>query len=56
MKGRTMVFLIIFVCILSVILVYFWLQNFITKHDIDKALAFTNTKISFDYRQLYKIS
>lgn len=40
MQGKKMVMLILFVCIVAIILVYFWLQDVITEYDLDRALGF----------------
>jgi len=50
-----MVILIILVCVVAMVLVYFWLQNVITKYDLDRALIFINEKAPLNDR-LYKTS
>jgi len=55
MQGKKMVLLIILVCVVAMVLVYFWLQDVITKYDLDRALIFINENTPLNDHQ-YKIS
>lgn len=46
MQGKLLVLSIIVICIVAIILVYFWLQDVITEYDLDRALSIVDDKVS----------
>lgn len=55
LQGKKMVILIILICVVSLVLVYFWLQDVITEYDLDRALSLMNEKANFS-QDVHKIS